>query len=255
MGWRGEVALPASPPLLRATFCGMSAAAAAKGSAGRPRRLDAAVGPRGARLPCAARRRICAPRPARTALCGTGVCAREGSTAQQHGTIVGSSGRPVNLHRCSDGCKPAQCRAPLGPLFDHHDRFRKAVGASPAGRIGGGEPGHKQSSGLFVPGERPGACARCGLQGEQRRTLGPRVYSRASTSGWARVSEWHERSECNEFRARAKSLSSAGKSGPQGPAAASKPRRACARGLARATFRMPNSAGHATASEATRSTP
>jgi hypothetical protein len=40
------------------------------------------------------------------------------------------------------------------------------------GRTCGGEPGHKQSGGLFVPCERPGACARCGLQGEQRRASG-----------------------------------------------------------------------------------
>jgi hypothetical protein len=29
-----------------------------------------------------------------------------------------------------------------------------------------GEPGQEQSGGLFLPGERPGRKARCGLQGQ-----------------------------------------------------------------------------------------
>ena len=42
----------------------------------------------------------------------------------------------------------------------------------------GGEPGHEQSSGLFVPGERLGACAQRALQGQG---CGRRAYSRASS--------------------------------------------------------------------------
>jgi len=236
MGWLGE------PRTL--TVC---AVCAAKGGAGRSRRLDAAVGPWGARLPCAARsrgprrgtrsahfvrsaqtpapsqkwmrvstraghetsaarRRICAPRPARTALCRTARCSLwRTSTAVAGEAGVGIWHRMAARPSIGDARRALVCRRTKAG-------HGKAAGGSPAGRI-------------------------CGA--EQRRALGPRAYSRASTSSSARVSEWHERSECNEFRAGAKSLSSAGESGPQGPTAASKPRRAPTRRLARATRRTP----------------
>jgi hypothetical protein len=41
------------------------------------------------------------------------------------------------------------------------------------------EPGHKQSSGLFVPGEGPGLCARRGLQGPSSTGVEARACTHA----------------------------------------------------------------------------
>ena len=55
-----------------------------------------------------------------------------------------------------------------GPATGHPGRARRACEA---------EPGHKQSSGLFVPGEGPGLCARRGLQGPSSAGFGARARS------------------------------------------------------------------------------
>jgi hypothetical protein len=54
-------------------------------------------------------------------------------------------------------------------LFERSERS-EFCGATP-GRAG--SPGHEQSSGLFVPGERPGRLARRGLQGQCSRRAAP----------------------------------------------------------------------------------
>ena len=118
---------------------------------------------------CAARRRICAPRPARTTLCTTA--------------------------RCLWGGMPPLCR--------------EAAGGSLAGRMGGAE---QRRVGV-------GACTHAL----------PRLTREHCLSGTSAASE----ASCE----RDPDLSSAGQSGPQGPTAADKPRRAHARGLARATRR------------------
>jgi hypothetical protein len=61
---------------------------------------------------------------------------------------------------------------------------------------GGGEPGHEQSSGLFVPGERLGACAQRGLQCQG---FGRRAVTRASSTDSPHLFERNERSECSEL--------------------------------------------------------
>ncbi len=60
-----------------------------------------------------------------------------------------------------------------------------------------GEPGHKQSSGLFVPGEQLGACARRGLQG--RAEVGARTRALRDLTH-RDLFERNERSERSEFR-------------------------------------------------------
>ncbi len=146
----------------------------------------------GARLPCAAR--SCGPGAELVALaslvplkhprrvrCG---CARVRARATSP-PLLGAAKWATHRARTAL-CRTGVCHRGI----DSTVGAGKAVGGRVAGRI-------------------------CGA--EQRRALGPRAYSRAFTSGSARVFEWHEHSECNEFRAGAKSSSSAGESGPPGP--------------------------------------
>ena len=86
------------------------------------------------------------------------------------------------------GSRPRPCRHHgwFSNDVEHKRWFRKGLCGFGAARICGGEPGHKQSSGLLVPGERPGPWPRCGLQGEQRRASG-----RARTRAHPRLTREH----------------------------------------------------------------
>ena len=75
---------------------------------------------------------------------------------------------PVALQPSASACEAAHATA--GPATRHPGRAQRACEA---------EPGHKQSSGLFVPGEGPGLCARRGLQGLRSTGLVARARTRA----------------------------------------------------------------------------
>ena len=107
---------------------------------------------------------------------------------------------PCDARRLRGAAQPARARlCSHRGVFSANTNTRGLRGrCCPAGRFGwrrAGEPGRKQSSGLFLPGERPGLWpgAACIGQGRGRRA------QRASLSDSPRLSEHREHSERSEF--------------------------------------------------------
>ena len=91
--------------------------------------------------------------------------------------------RPGTLHFSAAPIRPTQAppaawQATAGVFVVCHPTVVSTTRhPGSAGRACEAEPGHKQSSGLFVPGEGPGLCARRGLQGTSSARFGARARS------------------------------------------------------------------------------
>jgi hypothetical protein len=146
-------------------------------------------------LPCAAR--VPGPRP--NSLHSLRSCCSDRGASQMwkrvstraagNPALLGAASAPQALaHPRLSGTIEALHEVAAGSATTPHGSLRASpVAPQSSGRHGGGahmrrrggSPGHEQSSGLFVPGERPSPWAWRGLQGQGSW---PRVYSRASTS-------------------------------------------------------------------------